>query len=195
MNGHLTLSMKELDRLQLMNRVAERRLTQRHAAELLRLSERQVRRLFRAYQKEGAQGLVSRKGGRPSHRRLAVETKQRALELIRELYGDFGPTLAHEKLTEGHGLQLSVETLRGWMVEGGIWVPQAKRATRSYQPRRRRACLGELVQIDGCDHDWFEDRGPRCTVLVYVDDATGRLMEMRFAESESTFDYFEATRR
>jgi len=195
MNGHLTLSMKELDRLQLMNRVAERRLTQRHAAELLRLSERQVRRLFRAYQKEGAQGLVSRKRGRPSHRRLAVETKQRALELIRELYGDFGPTLAHEKLTEGHGLQLSVETLRGWMVEGGIWVPQAKRATRSYQPRRRRACLGELVQIDGCDHDWFEDRGPRCTLLVYVDDATGRLMEMRFAESESTFDYFEATRR
>jgi hypothetical protein len=99
-----------------------------------------------------------------------------------------------EKLTEAHGLVLSVETLRQWMIADGLWVPHAQRARRPHPPRRRRSCLGELVQIDGCDHEWFEDRAPRCTLLVYVDDATGRLMQLRFAEAESTFSYFEATR-
>jgi hypothetical protein len=114
---------------------------------------------------------------------------------VRERYADFGPTFAHQKLTEEHGLVLSVETLRGWMSSAGLWVPRAQRARRSYPPRERRACLGELVQLDGSDHAWFEDRGPRCTLLVYVDDATSRLMELCFADTESTFDYFYATRR
>jgi hypothetical protein len=195
MTGHVTLSVRELDRLDVMVRIAERRLTQRHAAELLAVSERQVRRLYQGYKLEGAAALVSKKRGRPSPRQLPVSIKRQALDLIREKYSDFGPTLAHEKLVEIHGLELSVETLRVWMMEDGIWLSRSKRAQRSYPPRERRACLGELVQIDGCDHEWFEDRGPRCTLLVYVDDATGRLMELRFAESESTFDYFQATRR
>jgi hypothetical protein len=195
MPGHLTLSMKELDRLQLMTRIADRRLTRRHAATLLTLSERQVRRLYRAFVRDGADGLVSRQRGRPSARRLSAATQVWALELIRARYPDFGPTFAHQKLTEEHGLTLSVETLRGWMIAAGLWVPRAQRARRSYPPRERRACLGELVQIDGSDHAWFEERGPRCTLLVYVDDATSRVMELCFAESESTFDYFRATRR
>jgi transposase len=194
MTGHVTLSVRELDRLDLMVRITERRLTQRHAAELLGVSERQVRRLYRGYKRDGAAALVSKKRGRPSPRQLPVSIKRQALDLIREKYSDFGPTLAHEKLTELYGLELSVETLRMWMMEDGIWLSRSKRARRSYPPRERRACLGELVQIDGCDHEWFEERGPRCTLLVYVDDATGRLMELRFAESESTFDYFQATR-
>jgi hypothetical protein len=194
MTEHVTLSHEELDRLQIMTRIAERRLTQRHAGELLGVGERQIRRLYRAFKARGAAGLVSTKRGRPSHRQLPQETRCRALELIRAHYGDFGPTLAHEKLTENHGLTLSVETLRGWMITDGIWLPRARRARRSYPPRERRACRGELVQIDGCDHAWFEDRGPSCTLLVYVDDATSSLMELRFAESESTFDYFAATR-
>src|SRR6059058_3550937 len=94
---------------------------------------------------------------------------------------DFGPTFAHQKLTEQHGLAFS--------------VPRGQRLRRSQPPRPRRACLGELVQIDGSEHAWFEDRGPVCTLLVYVDDATSRLMELAFAEVESTFDYFRATRR
>ncbi len=195
MGGHLTLSMKELDRLQLMIRIAERRLTRRHAATLLGLSERQARRLYRAFRRDGADGLVSRQRGRPSARRLPAATQAHALALIRERYPDFGPTFAHQKLTEEHGLAFSVETLRGWMTAAGLWVPRAQRARRSYPPRERRACLGELVQIDGSEHAWFEDRGPRCTLLVYVDDATSRVMELCFAESESTFDYFRATRR
>src|SRR2546422_7549740 len=189
------LTMEELDRLQIMTQLAERRLTRRRAAALLGLSERQVRRLYRALRRDGAQALASRHRGRPSNRRLATATREQALALIRERYADFGPTFAHQKLTEEHALVLSVETLRGWMSAAGLWVPRAQRARRSYPPRERRACLGELVQLDGSEHAWFEDRGPRCTLLVYVDDATSRVMELCFAESESTFDYFRATRR
>jgi len=195
MPGPLTLSMKELERLHVMTRLAERRLTRRRAAALLRLSERQVRRLYRAFVQAGAAGLVSRRRGRPSARRLPAATRARALTLIRARYADFGPTFAHQKLTEEHALVCSVETLRGWMSAAGLWVPRAQRTRRSYPPRERRACLGELIQIDGSEHAWFEGRGPRCTLLVYVDDATSRLMELGFAASESTFDSFQATRR
>ena len=187
--------MKELDRLQVLTRIAERRLTRRRAAGLLQIGERQVRRLYRAFIQDGAAGLVSRRRGRPSARRLPAATQERALALIRERYADFGPTFAHQKLTEEHALVLSVETLRGWMSAAGLWVPRAQRARRSYPPRERRACLGELVQLDGSEHAWFEDRGPRCTLLVYVDDATSRLMELCFADTESTVDYFHATPR
>lgn len=194
MTEHVTLSRKELDRLQMMTRIAEKRLTRKRAAELLGMSERQVRRLYAAYQTRGAAGLASIKRGRPSHRQLPQATRDRALELIRERYSDFGPTLACEKLVEIHELAVSVETLRLWMIEAGIWLPRSRRARRSYQPRERRACAGELVQIDGSRHAWFENRGPACALLVYIDDATSKLEELRFAESESTFDYFAATR-
>ncbi len=153
--------MKELDRLQLMTRIAERRLTRRRAADLLGLSERQVQRLYRAFVRDGAAGLASRRRGRPSPRRLAAATRERAVALIRERYADFGPTFAHQKLTEEHALPLSVETLRAWMIAADVWVPRVHRARRSYQPRERRACRGELIQIDGSAHAWFEDRGPR----------------------------------
>lgn len=194
MTEHVTLSRKELDRLQIMNRIAERRLTRQRAGELLGLCERQARRLYAAFQERGAEGLASAKRGRPSQRQLPQATRERAVELIREHYTDFGPTFACQKLVEVHGLAVSVETLRLWMIQAEIWIPRSRRARRSHQPRERRACAGELVQIDGSDHPWFEERGPACTLLVYIDDATGKLMELRFAESESTFDYFAATR-
>ncbi len=120
MAGPLTLSMKELDRLQVLTRIAERRLTRRRAAGLLQIGERQVRRLYRASVQDGAAGLVSRRRGRPSARRLPAATQERALALIRERYADFGPTFAHQKLTEEHALVLSVETLRGWMSAAGL---------------------------------------------------------------------------
>ena len=113
--------------------------------------------------------------------------------LVRERYADFGPKLAHEKLVELHGIRVGRETVRKWLTEAGIWLTRAARALRAHQPRHRRQCLGELVQIDGCDHEWFEQRADRCTVLVYVDDATGRLMELRFVKTESAFDYFDST--
>lgn len=189
----LSLTMQELDRLQALTRIAERRLTRRRAAVLLALSERQVCRLYKAFARDGAAALVSKRRGKPSPRRLAPSIREDAIQLIREGYADFGPTFAHQKLTEEHDLKLSVETLRGWMIDANLWIPRLRRAHRSYPPRERRPCLGELVQIDGSEHAWFEDRGPVCTLLVYVDDATSRLMELRFADSESTFDYFAAT--
>jgi len=191
---NLTMSAKELDRLEIIGRVVERRLTQRKAADRLGLSVRHVRRLCRAFCADGAAGLVSRRRGRPSNRRLAAALRERALDLVRGSYSDFGPTLACEKLAERHGVDISRETLRHWMIDAGLWVPRSQRPRRVHQPRRRRSGLGELVQIDGCEHAWFEDRGPKCTLLVYVDDATSRLMELRFVASESAFDYFTSTR-
>lgn len=190
----VTMSTTELERLALMRRIAERRTTQREAAEQLGLGVRQVERLYALYKADGARGLVSKRRGAASNRRLPAELRTTTLGIVRAMYADFGPTLAHEKLVEKHGLALSVETLRTWMREDGLWRTRRERRKRAQQPRRRRACVGELVQIDGSDHAWFEERGPRCTLLVYVDDATSRLMELRFAP-ETTFDYFESTRR
>jgi hypothetical protein len=112
---------------------------------------------------------------------------------VRERYADFGPSLAAEKLLELHDVRVSKETLRRWLMTAGLWTTRRERTRKAHQPRHRRDCLGELVQIDGCEHAWFEDRGPTCTLLVYVDDATGRVQELRFVQSESAFDYFGAT--
>ena len=190
----LTMSAKELDRLEVIRQVAESQLSQIKAGELLGLSSRQVRRLCRAFEALGPRGLVSGKRGQPSNRRLPAELQAQVLGLVREHYADFGPLLAREKLIERHGVRVGRETLRGWMVAAGIWVPRRERERQAHQSRHRRSCFGELVQIDGCDHEWFEDRAPRCSLLVYVDDATGKLVELRFVEAESAFDYFAATR-
>jgi len=187
------MSSKELDRLAVVRQVLEGRLTQAKAGEFVGLSERQMRRLCTAFEERGPVGLVSGKRGQPSNRRLPDELRSRAVEIVRDRYLDFGPTLACEKLLELHALRVSKETLRAWLIGAGIWIPRRERTRAAHQPRHRRECLGELVQIDGCEHAWFEERGPVCSLLVYVDDATGRLMELRFVEVESAFDYFAST--
>lgn len=192
--GVITVSMQELDRLKTIQAVVEGRLKSAAAAQRLNVTDRQIRRLLERYRQHGPAGLVSRRYGRPSNNRLPASREALALTIIRELYSDFGPTLACEKLHEIHGLCFAKETVRKLMIAGGLWTPRAQRPPKVYQPRNRRACLGELIQIDGSDHRWFEDRAPACTALVYVDDATSRIMEMRFVPSESTFSYFEATR-
>lgn len=191
----LTMSHRELDRCDVMRRVFERRLTQREAAVILGISLRQTERLLARYRREGPAGLVSAKRGKRSNRQLPQQRREVAVEIVQTLYADFGPTLAHEKLREEHGLQVSLTTLRRWMIEADVWKTRRQRAKGPQRPRNRRSCVGELVQIDGCDHEWFEDRAERCVLLVYVDDATGCLMELRFVRSESTFTYFESTRR
>jgi hypothetical protein len=190
----VSLSYEELDRVRVIERVIKKRLTQCEAARMLGLTSRQVRRLRRVYERDGPAALASKHRGRPSNRRLPSALRREALAAVRSRYEDFGPSLAHEKLTELHGLAFSVETLRHWMIEDGLWTPRARRAPRIQQPRRRRPCRGELTQIDGCDHEWFEERARRCTLLVFVDDATGALMELLFCESESAFAYFAAMR-
>jgi len=190
----LTMSKQELTRLEIMQRLQDKRLTQKEAAEMLKLSPRQIKRLFRAYQRQGAQGLVSKRRGKPSNHHLDAQVVQQAIDLIYERYRDFGPTLAHEKLVEVHRLKLSDESVRRLMIAEGIWKPKKAKDAPAFQLRERRACLGELVQIDGSEHAWFEERGPKCTLLVYIDDATGQLMELWFVKHESFFAYCEASR-
>ena len=188
------MSDRELSRFEVLRDLDRGRLTAPAAAQLLRLERRQVFRLLRAYRAEGAAGLISKRRGRVSNRAKPGALRTEALAIIRERYWDFGPTLAAEKLGELHGIALGRETLRQWMIADGLWLDRKQRLKRVHQPRSRRDCVGELVQIDGCEHWWFEDRGPQCTLLVFVDDATGRLMHLQFVESESTFSYFHATR-
>jgi transposase len=190
----ITMSQKELHRLELIQQVRGRSLTVVEAAALLGLSRSQVHRLLQAYDLAGADGLVSKKRGRASNRRHSEDFRNLVLDLVREHYVDFGPTLAAEKLIERHRIAVSKETLRQWMMEAGIWVARRERKKRIFQPRGRRDCFGELVQIDGSHHWWFENRGPKCALLVYIDDATGKLLHLRFAASENTFDYLHATK-
>jgi len=189
------MSKKEVKRLEVIQRIEAKRLKQKEAAEMLRVSERHVRRMLRANRQSGTEGLVSKRRGKPSNNQLNEEVKQQAIDLIYSQYYDFGPTLAHEKLTEKHGQELSRETVRQLMIIEGLWKPKKAKKLVVHQMRERRACLGELVQIDGSPHRWFEERGEACNLLVYIDDATGRLMELYFTPGETTFSYFAATER
>ena len=188
------LSMREVDRAGVIGQVAEKRLMQREAAERLGVSVRQVRRLLVRYRARGPAGLVSGHRGKVSNNAMAEAVRREAMELVRECYPDFGPTFAREKLVEVHGLRLSVETLRRWMIEDGLWRAKRRRGVRVHQSRPRRECVGDLVQIDGSPHAWFEGRGPDCTLIVYVDDATTRLLAMGFFPEETTEAYMRTTR-
>lgn len=190
----IPMSDRDINRFKVLQDVRERRLRQVDAAEILNLTPRQVRRLLVQLSQYGASSLVHGARGRPSNRRYPEDFRADVLNIVRSQYADFSPTFACEKLSEQHYLTLSVETLRQWMIADGLWVPHSQRRPRVYQPRYRRDCLGELIQIDGSHHNWFEGRSPKCCLLVYIDDATGRLMNLRFSETESAFDYMMATR-
>lgn len=191
----IIMTTKELSRLDVMQGIESGRYSVTDAAILLRLSRGHTHRVLRAFRSEGAAGLVSKRRGQPSNRRYNQKFKDHVVGLVRDNYPDFGPTLAGEKLEALHNVKIAKETLRTWMIEAGIWTSRRERGKRVYQPRNRRECFGELIQIDGSDHYWFEDRNPtKCTLLVYIDDATSRLMHLEFVVSESTFDYMRATR-
>jgi transposase len=185
------MSKRELNRLDVLARLDGDKLSVAVAAGLMNITARQTYRLLGRYRDGGASAIADQRRGRPSNNRLSDTVRDHAIALVREFYPDFGPTLAAEKLTERHDLRVSRETLRNWMRRAGIWVSRAERK-RIQQPRYRREHIGELVQIDGSEHRWFEDRAAPCTLLVFVDDATSQLMELRFVASESTFAYFEA---
>lgn len=195
MSELLAMSKKEHTRLEVIQRLEKKRLKQKEAAVMLGISVRHVKRLLRAYRQRGAEGLISKRRGKVSNNRLKAEVKQQVINLIHSQYDDFGPTLAHEKITEVHGLNLSVETLRQLMIAEELWKPRKAKRVVVHQMRERRACFGELVQMDGSPHQWFEERGPACTLLVFIDDATGKLMELYFRPHETTYSYFAAIRR
>ncbi len=186
--------MAEADRALVAQAVVDGRLKQREAAERLGLSVRQVKRLAKRLRERGEAGVASGRRGKRPDNALAAEVRQAAMSLVRARHPDFGPTFAAEKLSEEHGLSLSRETLRKWMAEDGLWRPKRRREARVHWSRPRRARVGELVQVDGSPRDWFEGRGPRCALIVFIDDATSRLLALRFFRSETTEACMETLR-
>ena len=190
----ITMSDKEIQRLAVLQDVRDHRITQVRAAEILNLSTRQITRLLQKLNQDGVSGMAHASRGQPGHRRHDDLLKSKCLSIISEHLLGFGPTLAHEKLSSMFDLNIPVETLRRWMTANDLWIPRSKRLKRPYQPRYNRDCFGELIQIDGSYHDWFEGRAAKCCLLVYIDDATGKLLHLRFCEAETTFDYMLSTR-
>jgi transposase len=178
MDKLLTMSTKEISRLEVMGQLQEKRITQKVAATVLGISERQGKRLWKRYREKGANGLVSGRRGKPSNNRMAAETIQLAVDWLHSRYADFSLTLACEKLVEKHGLKELVGSVRKIMIEEELWKPRKARKVVVHQMREQRACFGELVQIDGSPHDWFEGRAAKCSLLVFIDDATGQLLEL-----------------
>lgn len=192
MKETISMSIKEIDRAGVFKRLVAKEIKQNQAAKILGISTRQIKRLLKKYKREGAAGLVHKLRGVKGNRAIKDEEKEKISMLISHKYHDFGPTLAWEKLTEVHGFSLSDETIRKVMIEKGLWKARQRKRVRLHQLRERRSCLGELIQADGSPHDWFEGRAPKSTLLVFIDDATGKLMHLEFVESESTKAYFTA---
>ena len=191
----ITMSQKEVGRLRVLEQVLHGALSQIEAATVLQLSVRQLRRLQRRYETEGEAALVHQLRGQPSNRRLDPALVSRAQQLIAAHYADFGPTLAAETLAQRHGIMLSAESVRTLMRAAGLWRAKRRRLPSIHPMRERRPRRGELIQIDGSPHDWFEGRSPRCTLLVFIDDATSELMALRFVRAETTADYLQVLRQ
>ena len=185
------MSERDLRRIEVLSEVRTGRRTVAAAAAVLAVSERQAYRLLARYERDGGSGLIHKARGRTSNRSRNEGIRKYAVELVKTKYADFGPTLATEVLMDKHALRVGRETLRRWMMAEGLWLSRTQRRT-FHQPRLRRESYGELIQIDGSDHRWFEQRGEPCTLLVFIDDATSKLMQLRFVPSESTDSYFEA---
>lgn len=188
----LEMSTQEISRLEIMQRLLKKQMSQAEAGTILNVSTRQIKRLLKAYRAEGAKGLVSKQRGRQSHNRLSETVKQKALDVLKTKYQGFGPTLAHEKLVEKEKLKLSKESVRKLMIAEQLWKARKAKKVTVHQLRERRACFGELVQIDGSPHDWFEGRAQACVLLVFIDDATGQLLQLRFVDCESFLNYAQA---
>ena len=191
--GDFIMSAKEIDRIHILEKLTAKEMKVAQGAESLCLSSRQVKRLKKRFLESGSCGLVHKSRGRQSNRIIPKEEIERVLAIVIKNYPDFGPTFALEKLEKEHNVTFSVETLRGAMIKKGIWKVKRKKVVVVHQTRRRRDREGELVQIDGSPHLWFENRGPYCTLLVYVDDATGKLKHLQFVDVENTNNYFAAT--
>jgi hypothetical protein len=187
----ITMSTNELDRPEVFFQLRKKIIIQSQAAELLGLSTRQIRRLFKEYKKIGPLALISKKWGKPGNHQLPEWVKDMVLSLIQAHYADFGPTLAHEKLTEIHKIQISLWSVRKIMLANDLWKEKKVKKQRIFQLRERREMEGELIQIDGSPHDWFEKRGPKCSLLHCIDDATGKIMAAFFAPSEAIWPYFD----
>jgi DNA-binding Lrp family transcriptional regulator len=194
MGERISMSSKDLERLEILKAIQEKRIKQIDGAQKLNISTRQVRRLMNRLIEEGPKGIISRRVGAPSNNRLSQNSVNQIIAFYKNSdHYDFGPTLAHEYLAEQGG-QFSVSSVRSVMIRNNLWHPKAIRVLNIHPLRPRREKRGELIQVDGSEHNWFEGRGPRCTLLVFIDDATSETLFLKFVKSENTFDYLAATR-
>lgn len=189
----IRMSRRETKRLHIIHKALDGQITQAEAARLIDISDRQIRRMIRRIREEGDEGICHRSRGKASNRRLPRKVKERVLKLFREEYYDFNLAHATEKLFEVHGLTINDETLRLWLNEADI--PYKKRKVKKHREHReRKASFGELVQIDGSHHDWFEGRGPICVFMGYIDDATNTV-HGRFYDYEGTMPAMDSMKR
>jgi transposase len=184
---------REIKRLHLIGQALEGKISQKQAAEVAGLSVRQMRRLMKRVKVEAERGVLHRRRGKASNRRIADQTKQRILALFEKHYADYGPTLASEKLQERHQMGVHPETLRLWLGQARLPYKQ-RRAKPHRQWRPRRSCFGQMVQLDGSHHDWLEGRGPKLVLMGYIDDATNTV-EARFYDPEGTIPALDSFRR
>jgi len=188
----IKMSIRELKRLKLVQEAIAKHVTQKTAAELMGISERQVRRLDKAVRKEGERGLVNRSRGKPSNNRISEDVRTNAISAYKGSYMGFGSTLASEKLRERERITISEETVRKWLLKEGLWEQKRRRSPhRRY--RERKESFGEMVQMDGSHHDWLEDRGPKLVLIGYIDDATGNTFG-QFHDYEGTIPAMESFR-
>ncbi len=193
MEDILKMNQKDLKRLHIIRKAIEKNLKQREAAELLGISQRQVRRIVKRVREESNKGVIHRSRGKESHRAIPDRIRQKALRLCRGIYAGFNPTLASEKLFERDKIKLSRETIRQWYVAEAIAYD--KRKARPHRKwRERKAHCGEMLQMDGSHHDWFEGRGSECVLMAYIDDATSRVYA-RFYEYEGTIPALDSFKR
>ncbi len=176
---------RDRDRLKVLHEAEKSHITQRQAGEQLKLRERWVGKLVARLRKEGDGGILHRLRGRVSKRKIPEAVREKAVKQVKREYGDFGPTLAAEYLAKDHGLQVSKETLRQWLMVAGVWKRKRRRVEEVQVWRARRACRGELVQWDSSEHDWLEGRGPRPVLVAMIDDSTRHALA-RFVEHDTT---------
>lgn len=187
----ITLSKQELDKYDIIQKAIKSEITRKKAAELLKLTERQIKRLKNKVKEKGAAGLIHGNRGKESKRRIPIDEEANIIELLHKHYSDFKPGFASEKLAESHGIDRDPKTIRAIMIGEGLWKPHRKKNHSEHRAwRRRKDAYGEMEQFDGSYEHWFEDRGSECCLLAGIDDATGKITRARFAQDEGVMSVF-----
>jgi len=187
----LVMSQKEIKRLQIIQKVLGKEINQQEAAEVLRISDRQVRRVVKRVREEGAKGVVHQLRGREGNRKIDQKIRSQVIRIYRKVYEGFGPRLASEKLLEREKVRINEETLRLWLIEEGLWKKRKGQKEKKRSWRARKSHYGSMVQMDGSHHDWLEGRGCKLVLMGYIDDATGRAYG-RFYDYEGTQPAFDS---
>ncbi len=189
--GNIIMSEKELQQVEIFEKLVRREISQKDGAIILKLSRRQVIRKIKIFKEKGIEGLIHKNRGKANKKRWDPEKEEFAINLLKNEWHGFRPTYAAEKLFEFYGIKISEETMRNRMIKHGLWSVYNRKIKHRIR-RVRRSCFGIMIQLDGSPHDWFEGRAPKCTLLVFIDDATSKVVWLEFVKSESVEDVMRA---